>query len=104
MSLRVCAQPGCPALQPETRCLDHRREQEQARGSRQQRGYGAAHEQLRADYQRRMNRGETFDCWRCDDQIDPEHWQLGHDDHDRSIYRGPECVPCNLATSGRRPA
>lgn len=48
-----------------------------------------------------MNAGETFDCWRCTDPIDPEHWHLGHDDDDRSQYRGPECVPCNTATSGR---
>lgn len=48
-----------------------------------------------------MNRGEAFTCWRCDDPIDPEHWHLGHDDHDRDVYRGPECVTCNTATAGR---
>lgn len=26
---------------------------------------------------------------------------LGHDDHDRSITRGPECVECNLTAAGR---
>ncbi|MBK6556280.1 MAG: hypothetical protein IPG16_03340 [Comamonadaceae bacterium] len=48
-----------------------------------------------------MDRGETFTCWRCGDDIDPEHWHLGHDDYDRTVYRGPECIPCNTATRGR---
>ena len=98
MALKVCSQPGCPRLQPETRCAEHRREREQARGSRQARGYGAAHDALRREYQRRMDDGETFTCWRpdCDRPIDPAHWHLGHDDSDRSTYRGPECPACNL--------
>ena len=49
-----------------------------------------------------MDAGEVFTCWRCrTTEINPQHWHLGHDDHDRSVYRGPECVPCNLATNGR---
>lgn len=102
MARRPCAIPGCPTLTDRGRCPQHAREHEQQRGTRQQRGYDAAHDRLRADYQHRMDRGEAFDCWRCGDQIDPEHWHLGHDDDDRSRYRGPECVPCNTATSGRR--
>lgn len=103
MALRVCAEPGCPNLQPETRCLEHRRAREQQRGTRQQRGYDAKHDTLRAHYQRRMNNGEQFYCWRCTTTpIDPHAWHLGHDDADRSKHRGPECPPCNLATSGRR--
>lgn len=104
--MRVCVEVGCPEVIPtgtrDGRCDDHRRARDRARGTRQERGYDARHDALRADYQRRMNRGETFQCWRCGDDIDPEHWHLGHDDHDRSTYRGPECPPCNLATSGRR--
>ncbi|MFE6645674.1 hypothetical protein ACFVJS_03865 [Nocardioides sp. NPDC057772] len=48
--------------------------------------------------------GERFTCWRpgCGKPIDPTNWHLGHDDHDRSRYRGPECPPCNQATAGRR--
>lgn len=101
MSKRVCAEPGCPKLQPESRCPDHRRAREQARGTPAQRGYDAAHDALRRDYQRRMDQGETFTCWRCSKPIDLTSWHLGHDDHDRSKYRGPECVGCNTATSGR---
>lgn len=102
MSKRVCSEPGCPELVDAGRCAEHRRAKDRARGSSTQRGYGAEHQALRRGYQRNMDRGQTYQCWRCGDPIDPEHWHLGHDDEDRSTYRGPECVPCNLAVSGRR--
>lgn len=101
MSKRVCATPGCPALTDRGHCTEHRRERDQARGTRQERGYDAAHDRLRARYQRLMDDGVPFQCWRCAKPIDPSWWHLGHDDHDRSEYRGPECPPCNLATAGR---
>ena len=100
--MKVCSEPGCPALQPEARCLRHRREREQARGSRQDRGYDRAHEQLRAQHQERMDEGQVYDCWRCGKPVDRANWHLGHDDEDRKRYRGPECVPCNTATASRR--
>jgi hypothetical protein len=50
-----------------------------------------------------MDDGEQITCWRCGEQINPHDWALGHDDHDRTRYRGPECPPCNYATAGRRP-
>lgn len=73
------------------------------------RGYGKEHVALRAEYKRRMARGEQFTCWRCGWLIDPaQPWDLGHDDHDRTQYRGPEhrgreCpAGGNRATTGRR--
>ena len=104
MTVRVCAEPGCPMLTRSTRCRDHERARDKARGTTTERGYGSTHQRIRAHLQRRMDAGETFTCWRpgCERPIDPTDWHLGHDDHDRTLYRGPECVPCNTATSSRR--
>ena len=101
MALKVCAEPGCPILTNKAHCKAHERAKDQARGTRQQRGYDAKHDALRADYQRRMDAGERFTCWRGGEPIDPSNWHLGHDDNDRTAYRGPECPACNLATAGR---
>ena len=99
--MKVCIVAGCPSLTKTTRCTTHARAKDRARGTRQARGYDADHDRLRASYQARMDAGEVFQCWRCGGTIDRLRWHLGHDDHDRSKYRGPECVPCNTATSGR---
>lgn len=106
MAKRVCLEAGCPELTDTTRCHTHTREHDRARGTRQQRGYDARHDKMRAWWQSRLNAGQVIYCWRCATQgtltrIDPSHWHLGHDDEDRSRYRGPECVPCNTATAGR---
>jgi hypothetical protein len=101
VALKVCAEPGCPVLTKATRCTEHTRAKDRARGTSTERGYGAAHQRLRRSYELRMRAGEVFYCWRCGAEIDPDAWHLGHDDADRSVYRGPECVPCNMAVSGR---
>lgn len=104
--MKVCNEPGCPNLQPEARCPDHRRAYERGRGSRQARGYDAAFDAAGRDYQRLIDGGKRYACWRCTKPIKGTRrgidWQLGHDDHDRTIIRGPEHPVCNLATSGRR--
>ena len=100
--MKVCAEPGCPRVQPESRCAEHRRARENARGSRQARGYDASHDALRAQWAPLVATGNVK-CWRCKEYLDPaKPWHLGHDDHDRSRHRGPECVACNTATNGRR--
>jgi len=101
MAMRVCIEAGCPALTRGTRCPPHKRARDAARGTRQARGYDAAHDALRADWQRRMNNGERVTCWRHGEPIDPSNWHLGHCDINRGVYHGPECVSGNSATSGR---
>lgn len=59
-------------------------------GSTSAGGWGTAHQKLRADYVQRMAQGEQFNCWRCGYPVNPEAFDLGHDDHDRTQYRGPE--------------
>lgn len=103
---RPCIETGCPVLTRKTRCDEHERAKDKARGRRQERGLGADHVRLRTEWQRRMDAGEVVTCWRCLElgkphAVDPQSWDLGHDDHDRSKYRGPECVSGNRATSGR---
>lgn len=107
MTKRVCPEPGCPILVKSGRCAEHRREKDAARGRRQARGYDAEHVRLRAAWQRRLDAGERVVCWRCEELgqphlIDPRSWDLGHDDQDRTSYRGPECAAGNRATSARR--
>lgn len=66
-------------------------------------GYGKEHKRLRAEYAARMDNGEIFFCWRCRRVVNPSRpWDLGHDDLDRSVYRGPEHVGCNRATRRRQ--
>lgn len=99
--MHVCSEPGCPEIQETRRCPTHTRSREQARGTRQQRGYGAEHEQARARMAPLVEAGLAH-CWRCGRWLNPdEPWDAGHDDLDRTIYRGPECLPCNRATAGR---
>lgn len=107
MTVHVCIEDGCPKLTRKTRCSEHERAKDKARGTRQQRGYDAEYDAAHRDYQRRMDAGERFDCWRCPELgrpahiVDPRpgHWHLGHSNTDRSVIRGPQCPASNLATA-----
>lgn len=79
-----------------------------SQGNTTQRGYGAPHQRIRKHYEALVRSGKAI-CWRCDLPIAPDaKWDLGHDDNDRTQYRGPEHVgrECpaggNRATAGRR--
>lgn len=100
---RVCAKPGCPVITEGSKCSAHRREAERARGSREQRGYDHAHRSLRKAFIPEHQAG-TLICWRCREIIRPdEAFDLGHDDEDRTIYRGPEHANrCNRSAAGRK--
>lgn len=99
-AMRVCPKPGCPELTPGGPCAAHRTQREQQRGTRQQRGYGQAHQKLRAQWQRQVDLG-TVRCARCTKPILPgQAWHLDHSD-DRLSYLGPSCVPCNTSAGGK---
>lgn len=102
MPMKVCLEPGCPTLVRDgSRCPTHERARDRARGTRQQRGYGADHDRLRAEWAPKVATG-TIRCARCRGIIRAdEPWDLGHDDHDRTRYRGPEHANCNRAAGGR---
>ena len=98
--MRVCL--DCPTLTPTgNRCPTCERQRDRARGTSTQRGYGAAHQKQRAALAAAQAAGETLTCWRCGKPITGP-FDLGHDDHDRTQYRGPEHPACNRATAGRR--
>ena len=99
--LKVCSKPGCPELVPHdvSRCHEHERAADRARGSRQARGYDREHDRLRRRYERRGVVGMT--CPRCGQPILPgQPWDLGHTD-DRTGWTGPEHARCNRSAGGR---
>jgi hypothetical protein len=62
------------------------------------RGYGWEHQKVRARVARAVRTGQAV-CWRCGLRIHPNTpWDLGHDDRDRRLYRGPEHRACNRRT------
>lgn len=99
--MKVCSEPGCPELQPESRCITHRRAKERTRGSAARRGYGHEHKALRERWAPLVATGNVK-CWRCNEWLNPEQpWDLGHRDGS-SEYAGPECWSCNRSTASRR--
>lgn len=73
-------------------------------GTTSQRGYDYQHRKLRKQLEPDVAAGRAT-CWRCKQRIlTGQPWDLGHDDDDRTRYRGPEHVSCNRATAGRRTA
>src|SRR5262245_6967542 len=64
--------------------------------------YDRHHHQLRKQVEGIVLAGSVR-CWRCGLPIAPgQPWDLGHDDVDRSVYRGPEHAWCNRRTSSHR--
>lgn len=100
MSLRVCSVPGCPTLTAAGRCQPHERQADQARGTRQQRGYTNQHDRLRKHWAPLVATGNVR-CARCDEPIAPdEPWALDHTE-DRTGYLGPSHKVCNDRAGGR---
>lgn len=62
----------------------------------------AEHRRRRAAGQREVDAGRAH-CWRCGGRLTPgQPWHLGHDDYDRSIYRGPEHPHCNTSAAATK--
>lgn len=73
-----------------------------SKGTSKQRGYDYQHVKLRKQIKAHVDAGLAT-CWRCQQPIQRgQEWDLGHDDDDRTKYRGPEHQACNRATTGRR--
>jgi hypothetical protein len=84
------------------RCEHCRRRHWNTRGTTIQRGYGPEHQRLRQQWAPIVEAGGVL-CWRCQNPINPgDDWDLGHDDLDRSVYRGPEHRAHNRATKNCR--
>lgn len=89
----ACSIRTCPNLKP---CPDH----VPKRANRQQRGYGKAHDQLRAKWKPTVQLG-TVRCARCNQLILPgQEWALDHTD-DRASYLGPSHKQCNDSAGGK---
>jgi hypothetical protein len=93
---RPCATPGCPVVVTSGHCSSH------ARPGPRARGYNRAHDTKRAAIAPAVAAGHAT-CWRCGQLIQPgEPWDLGHDDTDRTITRGPEhAARCNRSAAGK---
>lgn len=96
---RVCSEPGCPNVtEGHQRCDECRSAYERTRGTSKQRGYGQPHRTARAAVKPDVEAGNAT-CWRCGQPIAPgATWDMGHDDDDRNVHRGPEHAACNRAT------
>ena len=99
-----CAEAGCPTPVPHgtSRCPTHTRDRDRARGTTKARGYTGQHRTTR-DALTPLHQAGALTCWRCGEPIAPnEPMDLGHDDHDRTITRGPEHAnDCNRSAAGR---
>jgi hypothetical protein len=93
---RACATPGCPVIVTSGHCSAH------ARPGPRARGYDRAHDRMRQQYIEHMRSGGRVTCWRCGGRItNPADMDLGHDDTDRAITRGPEHRHCNRSAAGK---
>ena len=98
---RICPKPGCPHVAVGRYCPQHNREYESKRGTSTARGYDQAHRARRAAWAPHVSRG-LVTCWRCGQPIEAgAPWDLGHDDHDRTKYTGPEHRRCNRGEPSR---
>lgn len=101
----TCGGPFTPKVHTQRFCTSSCRDHKLGRRAKQRttaRGYGYAHQQERERWRPLVDAGQVA-CWRCQQPIIPGTvWHLGHDDHDRRIYRGPEHEACNLRAAAAK--
>lgn len=79
----------------------HTRPKDAAAQTRAKQYASSEHRQLRAAARRRVDAGNGR-CWRCGNRIAPHaKFHLGHDDIDRTVYRGEEHPLCNLTAAAK---
>ncbi|GAB3429872.1 hypothetical protein [Actinophytocola sediminis] len=70
------------------------------RGTTTERGYGAEHQQLRAEL---LPWAYGRPCPRCGDLMhEGQELDLGHDDEDRAEYQGMEHATCNRSAGAAK--
>ena len=71
------------------------------RNYRDNRKYGRRHREVRAEFAKLVAAGNAR-CARCGELIEPgTPWDAGHDDHQPSLYSGPEHAGCNRGAPHR---
>ena len=82
----------------------HRRPRTEAEKQRRKQYSSAEHQAAVKAVKAQVAAGNAH-CWRCGRYLPPgSPVHAGHDDHDRTVYRGPECPPCNRNTAASRGA
>lgn len=85
MRTKVCSTPGCPTPTHKTYCQECERARDKARGTRQERGYGAEHMATRDEL---LPQAYGTPCRYCGQRMWPhQHLVLDHT-ADRKGYRG----------------
>lgn len=74
----------------------HRKVKTNADRERQRKYDSAEHRAARAYWTPIVAAGQAR-CWRptCRKTLVPGRWHVGHDDHQVTVIRGPECDTCN---------
>lgn len=101
MAMRRCRH--CPTLIPADAyrgmCEECRRAWDRARGTREERGYGADHKAEREQYAKLIRAGITVRCVTCNEPLSLD-FHLGHAE-DRASWIGPQCPVCNDSAAGK---
>ena len=98
--MKVCLEPGCPTLTERTRCTEHERAKDKARGTSTERGYDYAFEKAKCEPEY-VNANRCAECGEPFTEDNPKTG--GHSIAIRNGGRGsqilPHCRRCNYGWS-----